>query len=124
MTIKRTLPTVTDNVTYETIHPSVLQQHKLLSYVSDDLKQHASLVGSLSALEERVKSEWAFPRPGHPADSAPNPTNQSQKRLSLESSVEIVKTTKVTEIDGNGYAIAGTVHTESVHKTAVAHAVV
>lgn len=119
-TCHRTLPTATNDVTHETIHPSVLQQKSLLSSISDDLKKNPSLVCSLMALEDHVKSRWDFPRAGKTDASAPAATNTHQKRLSVEASTEVVKKMKVFAHDSDGTSTGGMVYKEKIQKTSVA----
>ncbi|KAL6309914.1 hypothetical protein BKA93DRAFT_842602 [Sparassis latifolia] len=58
-TIQRTLPTSTNEVTHETIHPSVLRQKDLYPALTNDLeKNFLRIVSSLLPLEEEVRSKW------------------------------------------------------------------
>ncbi|KAF9076243.1 hypothetical protein BDP27DRAFT_1380318 [Rhodocollybia butyracea] len=66
-TTLRTLPTKTDDVTHEKIHPSVLQQTNLSPRVKQDLKDHPELIGELLPLEEEMKAGWLY-NPAHAAE--------------------------------------------------------
>ncbi|KAH9950393.1 hypothetical protein B0H21DRAFT_723255 [Amylocystis lapponica] len=59
-TIQRKLPTNTNNVTHETIHPSVLMQQSLIPALADDLRAHPGVVGSLLPLEIELKANWPY----------------------------------------------------------------
>lgn len=60
-TIQRKIPTAPDEITHETIHPSVLEQ-KLLSEIIPELlenvKKNPGLVAPLLPLEEELKRNW------------------------------------------------------------------
>ncbi|KAF5337004.1 hypothetical protein D9611_003173 [Ephemerocybe angulata] len=60
--IQRPIPTATNDVTHEYIHPSVLQQEKLSPYLANLLKDHPAIVGKLEPLEEGFKRNWPFNR--------------------------------------------------------------
>ncbi|KAI0788471.1 hypothetical protein C8Q75DRAFT_234182 [Abortiporus biennis] len=56
--IQRTLPTVTDDVTHETVHASVLQQPQLNPTLQDNIKKNPLLVTPLLPLEEEIRNRW------------------------------------------------------------------
>lgn len=56
--INRKLPTQSDDITHEYIHPSVLQQTIQNATLQDDIKKSPSLVPALLPLEEEVKALW------------------------------------------------------------------
>ncbi|KAI0669822.1 hypothetical protein C8Q78DRAFT_976460 [Trametes maxima] len=56
--IQRKLPTVTDNVTHEVIHPSVLQQVHLVPDLQEIINSNPKLVIPLCPWEEQVKLHW------------------------------------------------------------------
>lgn len=58
-TIQRTLPTVTDDITHETVHPSVLEQPHVLPQLAENIERNPSLVCSLQPLEEDIRRRWA-----------------------------------------------------------------
>ena len=58
-TIQRTLPTVTDDVTHETVHPSVLEQSHILPQLAENIERNPGLVCSLQPLEEELRRRWA-----------------------------------------------------------------
>jgi hypothetical protein len=59
-TIQRTLPTKTDDVTHEVIHPSVMYQTIELPQVEANVKANSSLMGTMLPLEEEFKGEWKY----------------------------------------------------------------
>lgn len=59
-TIKRKLPTATDSVTHEYIHPSVLEQSSLYPSVKDVVTKHPELICELTPLEEEMKLNWPY----------------------------------------------------------------
>lgn len=58
--ITRQLPTVTDNVTHETIHPSVLNQAHVLPQLKTDIDNNPALVCGLLPAEEDLRKNWPF----------------------------------------------------------------
>ncbi|KAG7099108.1 hypothetical protein E1B28_000981 [Marasmius oreades] len=60
LTTERTLPTSSNNVTHESIHPSVLQQQKLNPAIQSLIEKHPELVCSLLPLEEELRAEWPY----------------------------------------------------------------
>lgn len=59
-TIKRRLPTATDSVTHEYIHPSVLEQSSLYPSVKDVVTKHPELICELTPLEKEMKLNWPY----------------------------------------------------------------
>ncbi|KAJ3758641.1 hypothetical protein EV360DRAFT_43439 [Lentinula raphanica] len=59
-TSQRPLPTKTDDVTHEKIHPSVLHQKDLYPALAQTIRDHPELIGSLLPLEEEVKQNWPY----------------------------------------------------------------
>lgn len=67
---KRQLPTKTDDVTHETIHPSVLEQDRPSPQLRKCIQGNPSLVCSLQPLEEEMKKSWPYvPGKNVPKDS-------------------------------------------------------
>ncbi|KAI0639477.1 hypothetical protein C8Q77DRAFT_1163987 [Trametes polyzona] len=56
--IQRKLPTVTDDVTHEVIHSSVLQQVHLVPNLQETINQNPKLVVPLLPWEEQAKAHW------------------------------------------------------------------
>ncbi|KIJ68497.1 hypothetical protein HYDPIDRAFT_125092 [Hydnomerulius pinastri MD-312] len=66
----RQLPTKTDNVTHETVHPSVLEQAQIAPALKASIQKDPSLVCGLLPLEEEMKKNWPFtPGKNIPKDS-------------------------------------------------------
>lgn len=61
-TIQRAVPTSTDDVTHETIHPSVLHQKKVHPDVSHAVQANPSILWTLLPYEEHVKADWRVQR--------------------------------------------------------------
>jgi len=59
-TVKRQLPTQDDDITHETIHPSVLEQDHILPQLQQSIDSNPSLVCSLLPLEMEVKKNWPY----------------------------------------------------------------
>ncbi|KAJ4499600.1 hypothetical protein C8R41DRAFT_754020 [Lentinula lateritia] len=57
---QRPLPTKTDDITHEKIHPSVLHQKDLYPALAQDIRDHPELIGILLPLEEEVKKNWPY----------------------------------------------------------------
>ena len=83
--IHRKLPTCTNEETREYIHPSVFHQKQ----VPEDLKHNRTLRWTLLPLEIMVKSQWAYSGAG--AQALDRPLGPRQKRVSVSTSVEVVK---------------------------------
>ncbi|KAG8219773.1 hypothetical protein J3R82DRAFT_745 [Butyriboletus roseoflavus] len=65
---RRQLPTETDDVTHETIHPSALEH--LIPQLRESIQKNPSLVCSLLPLEEDMKNNWPYvPGKNVPKDS-------------------------------------------------------
>ncbi|KAF8521484.1 hypothetical protein JB92DRAFT_3277272 [Gautieria morchelliformis] len=58
--IQRTLPTQTDEITHEMVHPSVLYQTIKLPQLMDNVKANPSLVARLLETEEIIKTHWKY----------------------------------------------------------------
>ena len=58
--VTRQLPTSTDDVTHETIHPSVLQQDHILPQLQANITSNTSLVTGLITQEEELKQIWPY----------------------------------------------------------------
>lgn len=56
------MPTVTDNITHQTVHPSVLQQAVILPALKVNLDKNPSLMWNLLPLEEEQKRLWPYVR--------------------------------------------------------------
>ena len=55
---QRSLPTVTDDVTHEVIHPSVLEQTNPIPELSYILNEHPEMVHTLLPWEMKMKEGW------------------------------------------------------------------
>jgi len=73
--ITRKLPTATDDVTYETIHPSVLLQPTKTPAL--ELALSHRVIGKLMPLEEELRANWPY-KPSDPSAEA------YQKRISAD----------------------------------------
>lgn len=110
----RQLPSKTDEVTHETVHPSVLNQVHLVPQLVKNIQDNPSLVCGLLPLEERMKRDWAYdPKKGKLVEPECEAPTNFQWRISksvvsvhaeLEKGVnEQIETTKVTtDVCGNG----------------------
>ncbi|KAH9898325.1 hypothetical protein C8Q73DRAFT_641764 [Cubamyces lactineus] len=56
--IQRKLPTTTDDVTHEVVHPSVLHQIHLVPELKENIDRNPALVASLLPWEEQVRTHW------------------------------------------------------------------
>ncbi|KAF9237321.1 hypothetical protein BU15DRAFT_48796, partial [Melanogaster broomeanus] len=66
----RQLPTKTDDITHETIHPSVLQQDNIATKLREIIQKNPSLVCDLLPLEEEMRKNWPYvPGKNIPKDS-------------------------------------------------------
>lgn len=67
----RQLPTKTDDVTHETIHPSVLERDHMVPQLRENIQKNPLPVCSLLPLEEEMKKSWPYvPGKNVPRDSA------------------------------------------------------
>ncbi|KDQ63599.1 hypothetical protein JAAARDRAFT_29620 [Jaapia argillacea MUCL 33604] len=57
-TLTRKLPQALDDVTHETIHPSVMHQSELDAKVKESIAKEPTLVAKLLLLEEELKANW------------------------------------------------------------------
>ncbi|KAH9837212.1 uncharacterized protein C8Q71DRAFT_757195 [Rhodofomes roseus] len=57
-TIQRKLPTVTDDVTHETVHLSVLEQPHILPELAENIQKNPRLICALLPLEEELRHRW------------------------------------------------------------------
>ncbi|KAH7925206.1 hypothetical protein BV22DRAFT_1129222 [Leucogyrophana mollusca] len=64
--VVRQLPTKTDDVTHETIHPSVLEQAHMLPQLKQNIEACPSLVCGLLPLEAEFKNNWPYVPGKHP----------------------------------------------------------
>ncbi|KAK7059013.1 hypothetical protein VNI00_001637 [Paramarasmius palmivorus] len=60
LTTQRSLPTGKNDVTHESIHPSVLKQPKLDPAVKKLIDKHPELIAKLHPLEEEMKVQWPY----------------------------------------------------------------
>ncbi|EGN94668.1 hypothetical protein SERLA73DRAFT_96017 [Serpula lacrymans var. lacrymans S7.3] len=58
--ISRTLPTKTDDVTHETIHPSVLRQAHMLPQLQKNIDEDPALVCQLLPFEQEMREHWPY----------------------------------------------------------------
>lgn len=66
----RQLPTKADDVTHETIHPSVLEQDHMVPQLHESIQKNHLLVCSLLPLEEEMRRSWPYvPGKNVPKDS-------------------------------------------------------
>jgi len=59
-TITRQLPTITDEVTQETVHPSVAKHAHLLPQLKANLEKNPALICKLLPLEIQEKEKWPY----------------------------------------------------------------
>lgn len=92
--ITRTLPTSTDDVTHEKIHPSVLAQKNLIPQLQTNLKQDPDLVATLLPVEQKVKDNWAYvpgkypPQDNKTEEVAKNKPDDAMHKSLLKTMVE------------------------------------
>ena len=67
--ITRQLPKSHDDITHETIHPTVLDQSKVLKMPTEDITSHPELVHDLTELEKQLRDQWPYD-PNSPAAKA------------------------------------------------------
>jgi hypothetical protein len=67
--ITRQLPTSHDDITHETIHPTILDQSKVLKMSAEDIAAHPELVHDLTELEKQLRDQWPYD-PNSPAAKA------------------------------------------------------
>ncbi|KAL0071878.1 hypothetical protein AAF712_000800 [Marasmius tenuissimus] len=60
LTTTRTLPTSHNEITHETIHPSVFEQPTLNEEIRKLIDEHPDLVAKLLPLEEEMKTRWPY----------------------------------------------------------------
>lgn len=66
----RNLPTKTDDLTHETVHPSVLEQVRLVPQLVQCIQENPSLVCQLLPLEEEMQKNWPYvPEKGNLSES-------------------------------------------------------
>jgi uncharacterized protein (DUF2235 family) len=58
--ITRQLPTVTDDITHETVHPSASKQAHLLPQLKANIEKNPALVCELLPLEKQMKEKWSY----------------------------------------------------------------
>lgn len=79
----RHLPGKTDQITHETVHPSVLEQVHLVPRLAKNIQDNPSLVCGLLPLEEQMKRDWAYdPEKGKPVQSESEASTNSLWRTS------------------------------------------
>ncbi|KAK7064262.1 DUF2235 domain-containing protein [Favolaschia claudopus] len=82
--IQRPLPTMTDSVTHETIHPSVLYQRSLVRPLDDALTENPKLVATLSPLEDALRDHWPqLVSAGHDPSVPSSETKENSGRLTM-----------------------------------------
>lgn len=72
LTLKNTrqVPAKTDNITHETVHPSVLEQDQIENQLREDILKNSFPVCGLLPLEEELKRNWPYvPGKNVPRDS-------------------------------------------------------
>jgi len=74
-TITRQLPTFTDNITHETIHPSALKQKDILPQLQANVDKNPALLSRLLPLEQRMREDWPYV----PGKYPPRDTKNKQK---------------------------------------------
>ncbi|KAL0951250.1 hypothetical protein HGRIS_007968 [Hohenbuehelia grisea] len=114
--VQRKLPTATDNVTHETIHPSVKEQSSTTPEIQATLNLHPELLCELLPLEAELKYLWQY---------APPTVTQSkvsvvQKAQALQDSgakTEVVVTKDMKgEVKADGSASAQTLVRKIIEK--------
>ncbi|KAF8560320.1 hypothetical protein OG21DRAFT_1594239 [Imleria badia] len=83
---QRRLPTKTDDVSHETIHPSVLEQDQISPQLRECIQNNPSLVCSLLPLEEEMKKSWPYV-PGKNAPKYSKDSSQAESATGVETTV-------------------------------------
>jgi len=66
----RNLPTKTNDLTHETVHPSVLEQVRLVPQLAKCIQENPPLVCQLLPLEEEMQKNWPYvPEKGNLSES-------------------------------------------------------
>ncbi|KAI6047670.1 hypothetical protein EDC04DRAFT_11053 [Pisolithus marmoratus] len=98
----RQLPSKTDRITHETVHPSVLDQAQLVPQLAKNIQDNPSLVCGLLPLEEKMKRHWAYdPKKGKLLDLKYRASTNFLWRISkgavgVHGEFEQINTTNVT----------------------------
>jgi len=68
--ITRQLPTSTNDITHETIHPSVLRQKQMLPQLQANIDKDPALVCGLIPFEDEIKKNWPYVPGKYPPQDA------------------------------------------------------
>ncbi|GJJ08812.1 hypothetical protein Clacol_003031 [Clathrus columnatus] len=84
--IQRTLPTETNNITHEYVHPSVKEQRTQIPQLLENIKTTPALICDLHEIEDKFKDVWRFiPRErinvGGENDAESDLENESQEAM-------------------------------------------
>jgi hypothetical protein len=98
-TITRQLPTSTDDVTHETIHPSALRQKQILPQLKTNVDNNPALVTELHPFEQEVKEQWPYvpgknpPRDIKTEENSDDTTNKSFMGMAIQRGSQLVQST-------------------------------
>ncbi len=91
--IQRTIPTTTNDITHETIHPSVLKQKQLKPELLQDVQNNPALIWTLLPLEEQIKDNWQVKRAMTASEESGDNAKKSHRTLKhiLHTAQEVAK---------------------------------
>ncbi|PSS37677.1 hypothetical protein PHLCEN_2v501 [Hermanssonia centrifuga] len=91
--IQRTIPTTTNDITHETIHPSVLKQRQLKPELLQDVQNNPALIWTLLPLEEQMKDNWQVKRAMTASEESGDNAKKSHRTLKhiLHTAQEVAK---------------------------------
>lgn len=105
-TITRQLPTATDKITHETVHPSVIKHMKLLPQLKANIEKNPALICELLDPENQLKQKWPYiPGNNSPKDAKISTTSDGSTKSFLSRALERGKTL-------GQHALRGLTHTE------------
>jgi len=106
--IKRPLPTSTDNITHETIHPSVLFQSDILPEPQIDIVKHPDIIAELTPIEKQLKDKWPY-----------HPENAIVQAYKAKASVQTKSPTLLAKVAEVGQTMGKKVLERTVKKEAM-----
>jgi hypothetical protein len=118
--VTRKLPTAHDDITHETIHPSVLDQSNIMPLPEKDIAEHPELVHDLTPLEKQLRDRWPFdPNSARAKDYAEKSTQDNKTPSLISKALKIgsdagnfllAKAVRTDVMTGQGGAISGSVY--------------
>jgi len=96
--IQRTIPSKTDNITHEYIHPSVLEQSVTIPKVSQNIKANPTLLCELQELEDLVKKEWPWVPGDHSTSGKDGEQDVASQKSMLHSLQRMTSEAEKTEV--------------------------